>query len=560
MTDGGVPRWALISGVTLLALCFGVAYHWGTVSQRRSVEVPLATMRHSIELLTADAAACDVKLDKIFKTSLRGKPSQAYERLHRANETHAQLVRQERDATANMTACQAALMKQRADLAEQRRGGLMRTMRILTLTQTLERVNGAISRVRDGLGMQRVLLLDAIKTERMQRSKLLRKLGEPVPAVPAADDARLIAEFASNESLAGNVTIEDVGKEIAAERAADTSYAELKVSKFIKTWRTFHYDPAEHPDVFMPSDDGPLKNGSVARPVYFNRTAPTDPVLGVSLERMSAPVRTTSYQIKSVTTVALCAYRHRNANMTFPAKFRRVSNVSEVAWLNETIDTPLVTLCRYCTSSVRSTAFTIACARDRPRRLYGSYDFWAARSMVRPTQAVIDAARAKYNQLGLAGRRVLGAAFKSTPQLRRRCRAATVAPLWHYMWARAITASTNGTLFEAVSHSNRTEQCRPTKATLFEALEALRQRFKFDAIVVSVETAEEEEFIRGSDFGGAAQVAVIRPTTAFEDMVDVTLMSWADHILVNRHSDYSQVLTEAFALRNGIKAERVHFF
>ena len=168
-----------------------------------------------------------------------------------------------------------------------------------------------------------------------------------------------------------------------------------------------------------------------------------------------------------------------------------MSEQSATEFLNETMQTPLVTFCHRCTSALRSALFQIACGRDRPRRLYGTYAFWAARSMVRPTAAVLEAARAQYAALGLAGRNVLAVAFKNPPQLREKC-ARNRAPQMHYMWARAVTAKNETGLFHAVNGTNRTEQCQPSRGTLFDALETLRQRFKFDSILVSVETADDE--------------------------------------------------------------------
>jgi hypothetical protein len=552
MTEG-IPRWVLLLGLTVLTLCFGVAYHWGTTSQRTSILVPLDALRQQATMLQKDADTCEKRRNKLYE-SMSKNNNTLYKALVVANETHGKLLAQEQDADYQSTTCTAELENQRARQDQAREDGKANMVTLTALTNELGDLTAEIDRLRGGLGMQRTLLLDSLRLARIQHFKLRRKQNEPMPPDMGEYEAELLAKYTPNVNET-NITVDVVGAEITNS----SDYIQGRVEAFIKAWQAFHYNASEHPKVFMPANDGPGTNDTCPRPVWFNRTAPDEEALGVALRPQRAPIRTTAFQVKALTSIGLCALRHDNANLTFPLMFRRVDNASTMQYLNETFETPLVTYCRRCTSALSSMAYRVACGKDSPNKLYGTYDFWAARSLIRPTQAVIDGARATFNQAQLAGRNILAVAFKNPPQLRQKCRFRQT-PQRHYLWARALTAATNGTLFHAVASANRTEQCQPSLATLFDAVEALRQKFKIDAILVSVESQADLDIIRAADFGGAAQVVAYRPTSSFQDAVDIVLASWATHILVNRYADHSQVLTEAFALRNNITASRIHFF
>ena len=557
MPEGGVPRWVVLTGVLTLAFCFTVAYRSGAAAQQRETSVPLSTLRHQLEDLSSRTNQCGLQYTKASKRALRGRNASLVAALDAANATHSDLAAQEQTSQEAVSRCNAALDTQRSEIADKKQGALARATQLAVLNARLDSLSKSIVRARSGLGMQRALLLEALHTHRRKHMQLLRKAGEAMPFNTSEYEAELIDQYARNESTTP-IKEEAVAAEVIS---GDKDFHDIKVAKFIKRWRDFRYDPAAHPDIYIPAQDAPTTNQTMAAPRYFGRDPPEEETVGLALAPVDAPVRTTAFQIQSVVSVALCAYKHNNSNLSFPSKFRRVSDQSSTEFLNETLRTPLLTFCSRCTSALRSALFRMTCGKESPRRIYGGYPFWAARSMVRPTQAVIDAARDKYSALGLAGRKVLAVAFKNPPQLQEKC-AQSRAPQLHYMWARAVTAgNASATLFEAVNGTNRTEQCQPTRATLFDALETLRQRFKFDAMLVSVESSDDEQFIQGSSFGGAAQVVAFRPKTAFEDMVDIVIASWADHVLLNRFSDHSQVVAEGFALRNNIDpSNRMHFF
>jgi protein tyrosine phosphatase (PTP) superfamily phosphohydrolase (DUF442 family) len=551
-----VPRCVLLAGLTVLAVTFGVAYHAGAVNQEKVAAVPMESIRKRNLLMQAEAEKCETRRNNLFKSGAKDSTNSGYSDLKSADAEHKKLVRQEAAEDDKMSGCRASLVQLDSELEHAKGQVFTRVRALAVLNKQLNDLSNGINRLRKGMGMQRALLLDALHTERLKHYKLKRQLGDPIYGDHASYEQDLIATYASQKQSL-NKTVEDIVVEV--KKSAD--YSEPSVDEFLAQWADFNYDPNDHPDVFIPKNDGPLDKALPRRPKFFNRE-PAEETLGISFDKKIVPIRTTAFQMKALTTIGLCALRHNNTELTFPVRFRRVEDNSAVNFLNESLETPLVTYCRTCTSAINSTMFAIACGRETSNKLYGTYDFWTARSLLRPTSAVIEASRAIWKQLELGSKNVLGVAFKNPPQLKKKCIAAR-KPGRHYLWARALTQ--NSTLFHAVKGADREEQCQPTIGTLTDAVEALRQKEKFDVILVTVTSKEVEDQVKALDFGGAAQVVVMRPTTAFEDVVDITTLSWANHILVNRYSDHSQVLTEAFALRNSVTVgtetgSKIHFF
>ena len=364
MPEAGVPRWVVLAGVITLTVCFVAAYHSGVNAQQRETAVPLQTLRRQLDELSSKTQDCGRQYSKASARALRGKNSSLLDALAAANATQANLARDEKSIHESLSQCDAALRNQRDDIRSKKGGALQKSLQLAVLNAKLGALTKDITRVREGLGMQRALLMDALLTERRRHLKLLQKLGEPRPPNNAEYDAEIISRYAQNES-ATPVKAEDVAKEITA----DDDYHDVKVRKFLRNWREFRYSAAAHPDIFIPPEDAPTSNSSIPSPRYFGREPSGEENLGLALGRVAAPVRTTAFQVKAVVTVGLCAYRHNNTNLTFPTKFRRVSEQSTTEYLNETVQTPLVRFCLRCTSALRSALFRIACGRDRPRRL-----------------------------------------------------------------------------------------------------------------------------------------------------------------------------------------------
>lgn len=561
--SSGIPVWVAVAAALFVGALVGVAYKYGVGTERKAEYAGL----HDIEVRRAftnkRVRECEVEQTRLARGA--NVPKEDLDVLDALNATNRQLEDKESEVSQAASHCLQMGLDQHQQLIEKdeehakTRTALRQLMgQYRLLNMMVQQLQAAKPR---GGGQRNVMLEQAIADARRQHFRMRAKLDMAMPERP---DDSILEQYGPANGTSGTAALGALNRIAARVRKSRKPIAE-RIQTLIDQWTTFQYKPYTHVKVFMPetsaTDLATLKFDEM-RPSFFNRTMSTTVSRGIEVSRRYRPIMTTAYAVKSAFAVALCAYRKNNSRFTHPNEFYRnrrlvTNTTTTLSRLNAIIDTPLVTLCTDCESALATDEYRIACARDNIFDVYGSYDYWAARSLVRFQPEVYSAARTRWTEGSLGGKNVLTVMFKNTPQLKKRCRSiGRGLPRPHYLWVRALRANDSNPVWEA---SNETQkQCVPTVDDVVAAVRALSATYNYDAIFISVREERDEETLRKLDI--ARTIVVHRPTTAFDDAVDVVLASWGTHVLANRFSDTSQLIVEAHALRNGITAQGVHYF
>lgn len=408
-------------------------------------------------------------------------------------------------------------------------------------------------------GMRGNLLRLMLDKHRRKNMQLRQKLGVPLP---------------SNSSIAAYdaLVYEDNKRYIESDENITQQYffQQVRQQEIVSTVQRFVFNPAVDDDIFIPTYDN---LGPVPRPTYFGRVG-TGPVVkgtffqaGQDRETMvGVEVQSSAQAIKRMYSVALCAFRNNMSNLTHPDAYLLYRQSNGSSALSVLIDTPLISFCIKCRDMRYSRLFRQACAGDTVEESYGSRDFWAVRSMIRYQPYLIEGAKRHIASLQLpATATTLAISFKRSPRLKRRCvHLGRGLPFSHYLWLKGMY---NDTSFLEASAGDVQRQCFPGIDDLQKAVEQISrtQSVSFSAIFVAVDAGDDEvtaslfDSMRLAD-GRAVKVVLLRPTTAEQDVVEMLMSASASHILVNRFSDHSQVLTEMFLLRHQFKPDNIHFF
>ncbi|RNF05352.1 uncharacterized protein Tco025E_07791 [Trypanosoma conorhini] len=331
-------------------------------------------------------------------------------------------------------------------------------------------------------------------------------------------------------------------------------------------WRYDKADPKDREAIYLPEGE---EGEGRKQLTYFGRTGSPALLFGQDKEPQVV-VATVLERVLLLQQFALCAYRNNEPNVTFPSIFQRKLNVeSTTAALHDLVETPLVTFCMDCAEMENASEFVRSCLQDSAGDAgYGTRDYWAARSMLLPHPGVVQDAKSFLTAHALTARRLLAVLAHNSVE---DCLALRGEPRGdHFLYLRANFPEERRR-FEAHVSNNTLHQCSPTAAQLVQRITQVMEEGKlkgagsgFDAVYVSAPSEMWREIKRLATKPAWWDVALFRPEEpagAHEELVDLTVVSKADAVLVSPFLAPSRYVVESFLLSHGLRpASRVWFF
>lgn len=254
--------------------------------------------------------------------------------------------------------------------------------------------------------------------------------------------------------------------------------------------------------------------------------------------------------------------------------------------LSAVLDTPLVSFCSGCSDTTRTRMFTLACGLRPSLTDYGSFEFWAARSRLRFSHDVYDAADKFLEEHDLLDKPYLAVSYHVSPEADALCaksvrgeNATTPPYLRHRLWLERTFD------FNSSRHrgDNPGAQCNPSEQQL-QASVAKMVDLAGTAIPIYV-SLNPGSPITLDDLSGArvrgnrndapagetqapavgaiadpkAKVMSYKVNNQFGEAVDIVLASRARYLLVSAFFAHSQIITEEHLLYRRFDPTGVYF-
>ncbi|KAH9601736.1 hypothetical protein LSM04_006861 [Trypanosoma melophagium] len=326
-------------------------------------------------------------------------------------------------------------------------------------------------------------------------------------------------------------------------------------------WQYDARDLTHKDTVFLPKDE------ETEVPTYFERSGNPLVVLGQETEPRIV-VATTLQRIHALQQAAFCAYNRRDPNVTVSFAFLwKINDAGGISSLHDLVQTPLVTFCMDCVGVENSTEFWQSCqAATGDDGLYGKHHFWAARSMVRPHPAVVREAK-NYTKHMMRNKKVLAVVAHNSVS---ECIASRDEPRGNHFLYLLANFPQERKQFETHVSNETIFQCSPTPIQIVQRIKEIIEHAKhegdgndFDAVYLSVpvEMMHDLQALEEKPEWWEKIIFRVEVESAHEELLDLTIASLADTILVSPYLAPSQYVVESFLLQNGLRpGGRIWFF
>lgn len=526
--------------LAVAAFIFFIGYSFGGTKAANSSEPTAKELHHQEDALERQQQECNKHHEQVMLAIGRLGEEEG-----QVQDTHVSLEQQNRDLRethagqeTQMAECETEL-----DLAKTRwsEDDHVLAAKIKSLAEETETMEELLRDLTEGHGMRQVLLVQALEKQRKRNAWVRSRLN--LTDAPPTEAALVEKHNASIKTMDENIRA-------SIDKRVNTSLTE---------WEKFTYVAENHTAIFIDNHD---LYGNVIRPRYFNRLM-QDVRPGILRVAPKPELSTLSERLLSFMKPVFCAYRNDNPNFTFPDAFAW-RHAEDVEQLHDIIDTPLVTLCNNCVTHHRSKLFRDACRNDSLTRHYGSYDYWAARSMVRFQPTVENNAEAYITDHLMNPKTTLAVVYHASEKALQFCSSANrILPGPHYLMVRG------GLSVDVVHSSDDTEmRCAPSLAYLEQRImEVLAESAKQSQIGISSITTiyisnepEALAALRKVDFGANVEVVAGEQHSAGQEAMDIVVAARMGYLLVSAYLPQSQVVTEQYLLNNAFDATHLNFF
>lgn len=531
---------ALVMAAIALVLCGG--YYFGGKVQSKRSEPITADIHFKENVLRREAGACNLAVAKMLEAKselLEGlaELKKEVDQLDAKNsELHSRHERYEQEASE----CSVKAEMERSQFNEETE----RRMREFNAEKTTANsLRDKLEQLTEGRGSRMVLEIQALKSMRKLHYGLRKALQAELPigddTLPTIE-AELLTKWGThldNETLFSN------------------SGRRYEMMNFVKKWVAWEYDPSKHTEILAIQRDS---SGEVV-PAIWNG-APMKKPIGIDDASIPPQLNTATLSdtIVSMYEAVLCSYRRNATRIPVPAAFMWYpKNIR--SHLTTIVDSPVLTFCFGCSDPRTGQQFTLACGTHSIARLYGSYPFWAMRSLLRFTAKVYSEADRimALHELEEGGDYIAIVNHVSSTA-RVKCHN---HERMNYGLHRLWIEHNFGT--DSIIHmsADRESQCAPSESDVRKAIET------------------DGRGMKGSLFGHRAKVYLSAPDvntdavksesvniisipirSAFDEAVDMVIASRAKRIIVSPFFAHSQIVTELFLLRNELDPQGVRFF
>eukprot|EP00760_Papus_ankaliazontas_P033765 PhM_4_TR6731/c0_g1_i1/m.13903 len=574
---------AVLTVLVAAVILFAVGYHLGTKTQGKEDALTMHSLKSRSDALKGRLAKCadmvqGLRLDHDLKLS-DGQEMQ-------------DRIRSLRKESEDLGTARDAQEKLNAECTEQ--ADVQRSLyskidaenaaKIKKLEKENRRLNGITRQLSQTKGMRWRLMYHNLVRLIKENDALNRQLGnEPVPVEKKA--------LSTYQELVYNKWKPEA-KKLLDNKETLLPSEEKAMNERIASMRSranaFAYDPKVHTEIFVPkAGERPTWNGRVG----------TQPVTrGTYIGRRFGSTNRLSTAIQSLLYTALCSYKRNNVNLTFPDRFRRAPDdsygfvnylrrptpyngtfrLSEVS-LSTIIDTPLVTFCTDCQDMRFTTQFRLLCGVEQHE--YGSYKFWAMRSLIRFQPKFYELADRVAQQLGLPDQKYTSVVWSPTRRWKRVCeryyrRVNNQSRTFKWIVSNHGESYTNYTKFLTAGEAAKDAlpQCYQSKELIALVLAAYCKRSGVRALYLSSELSRSDEnvvtFLRQQlpditlvtklDLLMTAQgESTTTLTESDADVLDIILAARASSLIGNAYHARSSVILESYLLQHNLKTEDI---
>lgn len=519
----------------IIVMLFVGGLKWGKHTQSHRSEETANELHHREEALRVQMDECQLRQDRIIEqsTKLDDFADELKARNRKLELRNKELYAEHSVQEESTAKCQEELeiVTQSNSEAQQKQ-----KMRIKGLHDEVDQLGIALADLTHGQGMRTVLLTQSLKRARASYLRALTALNNLQP---------------QEELVKPPEELLNTWKDALHAREEEELIAAMQMESEVDKWVHWRYDPVQHPNIFLNVVD---YDGAPVQPEYFNQHG-NHPVMKRAY-REPPRVTSLSSQLVELQDFALCALRNNNSNFTFPDKFFWLeANEEDASEMHRIVSTPLVRFCDGCRNFRSAIEFRQACHGDMVRGNYGNYSYWMMRSRIRFLPSVSDRVRDFRIAHDLTNKKYLGVVVHMSENTLKECQVASRrGPLEHFMYVRG-----NHDEQQLAAVTNDTEaRCAPTWPVIVQRiLQELSDddNVPFDAVYLSIEPSSVDP-IQLDSISARTRVTMLEPKSAFDEAVDIEIMSHASRIVVSPFLKHSRVTTELFLLNHGLYPEQ----
>lgn len=513
----------------LLILFFIVGLYWGGKSEGKKSSVTANELHHREDAVRQSLRDCNEAEGKIVQHSdfLDSSASDIKDRNKKLDERNKELYQEHSDQETAIAKCQEETETQLTIFTEKDEE---RKRQLRNLKEEIEALDQSLRDLTQGHGMRTVLMHASLAKAQERYQRVVKAINNPEYTVKTAE--ALLESHAQQ--------LDKVDSLLEQNR--------LSVERVIANWTHWRYNATADGDIFLKTIDD---DQEVIRPSAFGRVG-TPPVSEVrrAMFRPNTVTASLAERFVKLYDFATCAWKLNNSNFTFPNNYYWHYHLeADKSFLSNVVDTPMVIFCNGCHDRRKSLEFQIACGDELASAVYGGHDFWAARSRIRFYPSVEHEADNFMFANDLNNKKYLAVILHTSGDTYQRCEdMVTSGPGSHYLYIR-------GNFDEEDAHpitQDSVLQCSPHWDQIAARIkEIVNADSEIEAVYLSIEP-DNMEHVRHEDLTGT-NIVMMEQKNAFDEAVDIVVASRASKILVSPYLEQSQVVTEQFLLRNGLK-------
>ncbi|GET92664.1 hypothetical protein, conserved [Leishmania tarentolae] len=542
-------RIGAVSVIILIMVCLACGYHTSVFNTGRNFQMRVMKLS-AMESETQKRINSERLNNKCLSEML-----DAVAALEVEQQTEESIYKALEMKHENCTVAHAQMLRQ---LEESNERDTLTRLEVEELKRDIDALQLSIQKLTRGEGMYMVMLSQGLQQLRSFYTNWCSR----TPGCVELSDSELIERW-GNATAAEAIMKEFVEQEEEAQRTTTNNSFQGPSASMI--------DAVLKPILMEEGDSLTLSETLV----FFNRSIYNKPLHGMDHIAVPLPPMRVVTAIERFIDYGFCAYRHHNPNFSFQSEFKYLSdtmspretapseNADGVASLHALVVSPLLQFCIHCNSTVWAEQYHLACLGSSVQSHYGTHDFWVARSLIRASPSVQEAAFRYYKAQDWHKKKILAVVLhQSVNHDRVECDNVVDRKYGlHYQYLKVNYPNITG-LQQHISN-DRGVQCSPPLEMVIEYIQKVRDQapYIFDHVYLSM--AEDQRSTLESLLS-ASDVMQLQPlllpaytnaeaeaaTPGFTELVDLEIASRATDILVNPFLSSSRYVTECFLLRN----------
>ena len=252
----------------------------------------------------------------------------------------------------------------------------------------------------------------------------------------------------------------------------------------------------------------------------------------------------------------LCAAGQNETNFSFPDQFRTHKDSPKPDVLSDLLITPHLSFCNNCVQQAQTEAFKLLCLGSAPENQYGSKMFWIARSKLVPADSIRFLADEFINAQFKKGEKTLAVRLPKGKQWKTMCVDEVQAPQ-SLLFHRMILSGED--VKEA--SSDKAQQCNPDLGEAAAVMKDIVEETKATSIFLISDIDEK----KAQEVATAVGVPIVsvplgEMTPAKKAIIDITVASQLDSILVNRFDPMSAHIVEYFMMNKRLSTSNINIW